>query len=1188
MIKMAQEVTIDIKFEGQDQNQQDILVFKLPTHTSWQDLQAMLKAQFDCDAISVFYIDTEGDFISVSSNEELKMAFQMATKCRNTLVLKVKDTSPETAVWTIDDAVLKKPEPDNLPDIQPTDKRNENYLENMMDDSLPQPELFHQPDILKTSEHVLFPPDDIPDDSALFSGGGMAEEKVVMDTKIDNATGETISHSDMKLEESESTKTGNPEVQKIEIKRDEETGTAHPKVSVVVKQKIKRKDKRSAEKQDSRRFTQSADRSSRSIRNMCDSESGEASYDEDPMPYSVFVKFMQQLKTDLRQEIVKDVTRKTVKQVLKGLDGAVIHSLQGTPIIPPVLDDSTADSKDPTSSHPIYYHEGIVCDFCERSIVGVRYKCCNCANYDLCEECEAIHGVHDSDHVFLKLRKPARLGKRTVILKNTLYKVKQGTTTDPNKKDDLNCPSDMPGPLEDFIKTKMERLQERTARKQEKLRKREEKIVEKQRKKEEKLKRRLECHRDHPTKREKLDLPPPCKIGNKEFDASFVCDVNVPDGTCVQPGTKLQKTWKLKNTGSKSWTANTKLRLVYGSIPTPSNDIGVPEVEPDQECDVTVELQAPELPGRYQSHWKMYNDGVQFGHRVWCEIQVEPKEVLEAIKEDSLKFVKTEETQLIKEEKTIDSEEKTVMENVPILLPEPVKVELPDQSAELIERSTSVIEEKPQEASPPLEEAIKQDEIEKDLSSAVAQLKLDSASEERGQDLMSFEMVDYTQRMTPKISQTATPTNTPLDISPPKSPAPELDNKVLSSSSSVELVNAEHEEEEQHQINPLFVKEFMNKFQVPTPVDDDIESISTISDDDSSLSEDDDFLIVPLPACFDFSKPMTRSAIVNDNLSDDNDVDDNHNNIPSAYSERQEEGQSVDEILTTSGTLATPPLNPAQNADFQQENINEAADKGEASSIDAVAAELGETLLQEVHATATASEVPVTTTINVEVPPTPAVGAAGEVDNYDQNVSSNDTAEMTETKEPLDYDDYSEQAAGYTGGLLDNVVIEKSDAKGATGHDQRNGEQSPGEFVNQIMSTAVNAANKAAANAYTTCKEVFYTWQARTYQNGSGKFTSTQSTWKPKEEKWTPKENTFVPPKSDWTPPKDTWKPPSQGISNLSSTSSSKSPMGKLVEMGFCNRDLNQELLKKHNDDVEAVVQDLLSTTDNDWWNRRH
>lgn len=37
-------------------------------------------------------------------------------------------------------------------------------------------------------------------------------------------------------------------------------------------------------------------------------------------------------------------------------------------------------------------------------------------------------------------------------------------------------------------------------------------------------------------------------------------------------------------------------------------------------------------------------------------------------------------------------------------------------------------------------------------------------------------------------------------------------------------------------------------------------------------------------------------------------------------------------------------------------------------------------------------------------------------------------------------------------------------------------------MVNQMVSTAVKAAERAASNAYTTCKEVFYTWQARTYQ----------------------------------------------------------------------------------------------------------
>lgn len=43
-----------------------------------------------------------------------------------------------------------------------------------------------------------------------------------------------------------------------------------------------------------------------------------------------------------------------------------------------------------------------------------------------------------------------------------------------------------------------------------------------------------------------------------------------------------------------------------------------------------------------------------------------------------------------------------------------------------------------------------------------------------------------------------------------------------------------------------------------------------------------------------------------------------------------------------------------------------------------------------------------------------------------------------------------------------------------------------------------------------------------------------------------------------------------------------------LVEMGFCDRKLNEQLLKKHNNNVALVVNELLSFTDNDWSTRRH
>ncbi len=46
--------------------------------------------------------------------------------------------------------------------------------------------------------------------------------------------------------------------------------------------------------------------------------------------------------------------------------------------------------------------------------------------------------------------------------------------------------------------------------------------------------------------------------------------------------------------------------------------------------------------------------------------------------------------------------------------------------------------------------------------------------------------------------------------------------------------------------------------------------------------------------------------------------------------------------------------------------------------------------------------------------------------------------------------------------------------------------------------------------------------------------------------------------------------------------------MNQLHEMGFCDRQLNEKLLKKHNMDVSGVVTELLHENDNDWSFVRH
>ena len=47
-------------------------------------------------------------------------------------------------------------------------------------------------------------------------------------------------------------------------------------------------------------------------------------------------------------------------------------------------------------------HPKVICDGCQKHVRGIRFKCCMCPDFDLCEECEA-RNEHRSDHVFVKV-----------------------------------------------------------------------------------------------------------------------------------------------------------------------------------------------------------------------------------------------------------------------------------------------------------------------------------------------------------------------------------------------------------------------------------------------------------------------------------------------------------------------------------------------------------------------------------------------------------------------------------------------------------------------------------------------------------------------------------------------------------------------------------------------------------------
>ncbi|KAG0196689.1 hypothetical protein BGX28_009853 [Mortierella sp. GBA30] len=59
-------------------------------------------------------------------------------------------------------------------------------------------------------------------------------------------------------------------------------------------------------------------------------------------------------------------------------------------------------------------HEGINCDICFNTIVGVRHKCQNCADFDLCQGCLALAPErHHPSHKFQVIERPAETQSAT-------------------------------------------------------------------------------------------------------------------------------------------------------------------------------------------------------------------------------------------------------------------------------------------------------------------------------------------------------------------------------------------------------------------------------------------------------------------------------------------------------------------------------------------------------------------------------------------------------------------------------------------------------------------------------------------------------------------------------------------------------------------------------------------------------
>ncbi|XP_053298752.1 next to BRCA1 gene 1 protein isoform X2 [Pleuronectes platessa] len=335
--------------------------------------------------------------------------------------------------------------------------------------------------------------------------------------------------------------------------------------------------------------------------------------EEDKTPPAWFTSYMEKFKDQVVREAVEKICREFSGQccihkplgvggAAGGAGGSRGEAVAGAEAqqVPEV--SSTLPGAPSSSTPP--------CSSCRGQTTGGGYQCSVCTSCTLCEPCSFSH---DPSHNLVRARTPLSIPEHG-------------------------------SPAPDH--SKFYRRGDRSFRKAEKQRLKAEKRLLKAEVKEIRKQLRMErrgiqwssSHRDgssspvllqpRATQHNSPERPKrPCPLVVPTMTAAFL-DENLPDGTRLRPGTKFIKYWKMRNTGTISWSADTKLKFMWGNLAVGSGDrwreVSVPFLQPGQVGIVSVALCAPSVEGSYTSHWRLAHAGEQFGPRVWCSIVVDP------------------------------------------------------------------------------------------------------------------------------------------------------------------------------------------------------------------------------------------------------------------------------------------------------------------------------------------------------------------------------------------------------------------------------------------------------------------------------------------------------------------------------------------------------------------------------------
>lgn len=387
-----------------------------------------------------------------------------------------------------------------------------------------------------------------------------------------------------------------------------------------------------------------------------------------------------------------------------------------------------------TRSHPQHY--GVYCDgphcaskgYCSW-IVGDRFKCAVCPDFDLCAGCEASPmNKHNPTHPLIKIKTPIRnVTVQTIDSETSIQLGDQPRSADPsivcNKCASVQTVAETQPKEEEVVPVVSALIKEEDVS---------EDLTEKV---EEQLEEKVsEVVEQEPVQEEE-------QIINERGDVLIIADFvkqEVTDGAKFYPGAEFVQTWTVVNNGYISWPAGTTIKFLGGADMSGSQmTVTDAKVKTGRAVDFAVKLVAPAPTTRHLiSYWGLVTaDGVRFGPRLWCDIEVKPEEVKE-VEGEQTKIVEQREDEVKEEVKEdIKHDEVQVEDDVADLIKSHTsQMIFPTLEKESPSNSTANIAEVPVEVTHP--------EVPSSAASTTEELAVDHGEDDVISEVYSVDELD--------------------------------------------------------------------------------------------------------------------------------------------------------------------------------------------------------------------------------------------------------------------------------------------------------------------------------------------------------------------------------------------------------------------------------------------------------------